>query len=193
MALPDPADALCLIARLLAEFDGLALRLPPARFKGKWRPCRAPCGEGIYRLNKLGGFSCVSSAWCAGIEALCHSVSLSSIGDVALHYEPYGWHGRRSALSGAVSIDIQTVQGVVRLGVSVNPQGDPMRLERHDLPLLCVDGLGPDGELEFWMANQADCLCLVSQLLSAIGPMCSLVLHSLYTNMVPSVRRQRHA
>lgn len=159
ISLANTVDILCLAAEILVMLDDLALASPPSHRK-TWRPCRAPCGEGIF-VRKADGTLVARAGWGDGIDTLCATIARLNV-PTEVRYVSYG-NGRMAGL------DIDTEQGLIVMSLSVNPQGNPAWIEARDLPRLPLGLIGPGDELEFWIANHADGLLLTARILAELG------------------------
>lgn len=157
ISLGNVVDLVCLLARLLIALDRVALSSPPSRFRGTWRPCRAPCGEGVFVLDPEEGLV-PRPLWRTGIDEWCAAVA-GLVAPVQVRHIIYG-DGRK------LGIDIDSPSGISYFHVSVLPQGNPERVDAEDFPRQPWAHFRPGTEWEFWLANHTDSLCLTARLLA---------------------------
>ena len=126
------------------------------------------CGEGVFLSNTAGGME-PRPSWRAGIDALCAAVARATGTGAEVRYTSYP--AARDVQPGAarrLQLDVTGPEGSVVMSVSIAPRGDAEHIDARDLPSIPFGAIGPGAELEFWLANEFDALCLAAHLLEAI-------------------------
>lgn len=126
------------------------------------------CGKGVFVTNAAGGME-PQSAWRESVDALCSAVAEATGPGAQIRYRAYPPAEQVSLETPRmVGLDVSGPQGTVYMSISICPAADPAQLDKRDLPALDLRDLQSGAEVEFWMANECDTLCLAARLLIAL-------------------------
>lgn len=126
------------------------------------------CGRGVFVLTQVGGWE-PRPMWQSRIDGLCAAVSQATGPGGEVRYHAYSRaEDVTPGVPRLVGLDVCGPRGCVYMSISVSPRGNPCVLGDRDLPSLSLNDVQPGTELEFWMANESDTLCLAARLLAAL-------------------------
>jgi hypothetical protein len=126
------------------------------------------CGQGVFQSTGSGALE-PRAAWRDSLAELCAAVAGVVGKGAQIRYRAYPCADQvQEGSPRMVGLDVSGPLGEVYLGISVSSRGNPCGVEDRDLPRLSLGNLRSGSELEFWMANECDTLCLAACLLAAL-------------------------
>jgi hypothetical protein len=126
---------------------------------------------GVFVLSAAGGFE-PRASWRTGIDALCRAVARSVGEGAEMRYRSYRVGGGT-----CVALDVSGPAGIVCMSVSLTGSAEPDPATDHgDMP--CAEAVFAGAELEFWLVDEVDALCLAARIRSELNQVSSVVLES---------------
>jgi hypothetical protein len=133
--------------------------------------CDMPRRMGVFVLNIDGGFE-PRASWRTRIDALCRAVA-GAVGEGAeMRYRSYRVGGGT-----CVGLDVSGPAGIVYMSLSLTGavELDPAT-DHGDMP--GAEAVHAGAELEFWVVDEVDALCLAARIRSELNQESCVVLES---------------
>jgi hypothetical protein len=127
------------------------------------------CGRGVFVRNSAGGMD-PRPAWRHAIARLCRVIA-ATVGDDAQLASYESCPPARELRPGTARVALLVLSGrngELVLVVNIGPLGNPDAVDESDLPRQSLQDISIGAGIEIWVANEADVMCLMAQLLVAL-------------------------